>query len=175
MEISILDLPDDSINDIIGFLNNVSIVSVAFVCKLFNRKINLKNYVSANIYMHAAACGNVFVLQLLWENNYKWNEYACVHAATYGHLEVFKWARKNGCIWNVFTSRYAAEFGHLELLKWAIKKGSVLSTSICTQAARNGHLKILKWAIKNNCPYNRFLMINYKLTDEVRDYVSKLP
>ncbi len=98
----------------------------------------------------AATCGNLGIVQWIFENGEDINEKESVEcAARHGHLEIVKFFCENGEDaregYNIID--VAAENNHLHIVQWAYTNTNptICTTAAMDKAAGNGHLKVVKW------------------------------
>ena len=81
---------------------------------------------SLRLTSHAAASGNLEMLQWVRDWGCPWDESACSASSENGHLFVLQWLRAQGCPWDSQTTVSAAKGGHLGVLEWAVANGCLL-------------------------------------------------
>ena len=102
-----------------------------------------------DLYYQASKNGNLHILEWLINQEYSYNNNACIGAAEGGNLEVLKFLRNYYFPWNENVAIYAIYNNHFELLKWALNNGCEISIESWNTVSRIGNFKILKWLYDN--------------------------
>ena len=102
-----------------------------------------------------AVCGQVHVLDWLYDNGYKIERKIVHKAPLLGNLSVLEWCLGHGVKVNYRTSAAASYGGQLNALKWLRHHGCPWDGNVIYWAEKRHHHEVLEWAHNNDCPTQR--------------------